>query len=332
MTMEATMKKEKGRFRRALIFCLATLCALGLALATQYHIRIVPGEPADAEENAPVSGSLRSRGLLRERSADSLGNEVSRFAAQATSGLPPYPPPHALSPTPKPTALPITPSPSATPGPAGYLPVPESIPHQLAPLANSPYADLILSLQEAFDAADSEYIASMLAEDRGGMSIISADHLDGESGELFDRVRLNALLEGLFEGGSSPSIQGYFEDASQSPACLDVLVHGMQAGLPFPTRVPMASSTPVPNTSLNPQPVQSPNPFHLPSGVAIAENYGSGLQLSLADDAASLRFCADGIGNWVLNRWVDGPYDQLLALGSGAEPAPGRIYFLIRLP
>ena len=345
------MNLGTGKLRRVTVFLVATLCAIGLAIASQYQVRIAPHEPAEADrqQSSPylAAGELKAESTLSEPYGRSNAPSPD-LAAKATIGPVPYPPPYGWPPTSiatittTPTASP-TPHivPSAIAGPAGYLPAPDTIDYQVTSLSASPHADLLIPLQASFSGADAGHIASMLAEDRGGMSLIGPAALDSEAGDLFGQARFTTLLEGIFASGARPLIQGYFIDPSQTPACVEVLGHAMPASLPIPeviaTAVPVipaiatdSASIPTARATGNPVPAASALPIASPPSTSVAGTYGGKRADHLSGDAAMMRFCADGQGDWLLTRWVDGFYSQLIAQAAGAEPSPGRIYHLIR--
>lgn len=175
-----------------------------------------------------------------------------------------------------------TPAPSATPGAdaQGYLPPPTGGPTQTLLLGDSPYADLLLPLQDALLAGDSSPAASLVTE-RFGLTLFDIRYLDGEGGSALDGDRAAALLQDAFDAGASPRLQGYFEVGDAVVPCLELLVWSLGDALPHP-----AAGTPV--------------------------SYGPRPASPLRGDAAAWRACRAQDGVWIWQRWGHGGYHEIV--------------------
>lgn len=141
-------------------------------------------------------------------------------------------------------------TPAPTPDATGYYPEPEGVCYEITSLAGSPYSDLLLPLQQTL-ATDMSAAAGWVAIEGGypglGLGPLLADH----GGKFINRDDVSAILDSYELGGSSPLIQGYFEDTDTTkgdevPATIWVMVTGWQGQVAFPTQEPPAGYVPAP--------------------------------------------------------------------------------------
>jgi len=121
---------------------------------------------------------------------------------------------------------PVTPTPAPTTDPLGLLPPPSEITStQMVDIAQSEWADVLVSLRNSLITQDAAGLAGFLAPD--GLSIGS----DGAGYSYLSDPGTAAvtIFDDLFQAGSAPVIQGYFVEG-----CLSVFTTGWQGAPDLP--------------------------------------------------------------------------------------------------
>lgn len=191
---------------------------------------------------------------------------------------PAYPPP------------PVAPSPTPRPDAAGFLPLPQGLPHQRVSPALAPAAELVLYLDLALAQGDAAALAALAASPRRPLLLFPWGPPAAEGVDAFASPALlvDGLAPLLTDPDTRPRLQGLFHlpSAADSGACAVVLLHGFLPSAPWPAPSP-------------------PAPLPAPAAPVPA---------SLGSDAAAWRFCkapADPAWHW--EQWQTGPYHALLA-------------------
>lgn len=164
---------------------------------------------------------------------------------------------------PGPTAPPSPPTPTPEPDALGRYPPPLEIPYVIVPLPQSPHEVLLRELDRALDDQDAAAIAGWI-----GSSPDDPLPLDYYTESEGYGIRPTAdevadLLTELFEAGSQPVIQGYFEpdwqsDVEDAGSHLVVLITGLKGPAAMPTKAPLEELGP-------------PAPQYVPTGSAAWE-------------------------------------------------------------
>lgn len=191
-----------------------------------------------------------------------------------------------------------TPPPGATATPTadadGFLPPPDEPSGQLVRLADSPYADVLVGLQEAIDGGDSAWFGAR-APDGRRVHVFGIGQMDSEGGTSANGEAIGALADAFFQAGARPRIQAYFESVGETTVCLYVLTHAWQGAVPYPGVDDIGSAEPV----------------------------GGQPPATVPLDGAALHICRDQLGEWLLRDWIHGGYHETIErFGAFAPPWP----------
>ncbi len=173
-----------------------------------------------------------------------------------------------------------TPAAPLSPDSQGYLPVPDGVRYVTSTLGASPYADLLVPLQEELGARNAPALAARVSPDRP-LRLFGVDELDSAAGEAVDGATIENMLTAFFEAGSEPLIQGYFAAADEAGlVTVHAILHPFSGEVPFPTPSDPNWGPPVPET--------------LPEGAAL------------------WTFVGEPEGDWQWGNWVYGDYEALV--------------------
>ncbi len=219
------------------------------------------------------------------------GTNQESISSSDTAVAQGYPPPGGTYAPPTPTATPST-------DPMGYFPPPVGRTDRIESLAGSMYSDLLVPLQEEFDARSSDLLVERVTE-RFGVTLYDVAHLDSEGGTSLDSANANAVLDDFFEAESSPLIQGYFESGDAGARCLVVVASRFMGTVEHP-------------------------------GAADPEPYGPRPPSHISADSTGFGLCEDSDREWLWQDWAYGGYHQIVERIDDARGASGWRYVVIR--
>ncbi len=141
---------------------------------------------------------------------------------------------------PGPTASAQVATPTPEPDADGRYPAPEGIPYEVVAAADSPHAQFLSKLCGLLDREEADDLAAWVGAPNDVLALDFYSESEGigarpTAGEVAD------LLDELFQAGSAPVVQGYFDPEggeAGSGGGIFVVISGLQGQVPMPTKDP----------------------------------------------------------------------------------------------